>query len=351
MFADVPLFPEQASTTAERVDHLFFFLCTVCGIMSVLIAALVVFFAFRYHRRSEDEVTPRITGNDRLEWFWTIAPLFVFLVMFLWGAMIYTSVAQPPADAMEVFVIGKQWMWKVQHPDGQREINQLTIPVGRPVKLTLISEDVIHDFFVPAFRTKIDVIPGRYVQTWFQPTKVGEYHLFCSQYCGTSHAQMIGKVRVVEPEEYTRWLNEKAEGSLALQGRKLFLKLQCITCHSANAEARAPVLEGLYNRTVPLRDGRTVVADDGYLRESILYPEAKVVQGWEPIMPTFKGQVNEEELIQLLAFIKSLRPGQTPVRNEDFPPPLGAPTVPPGGNPKPPKSVPTSRPEGKNSQP
>lgn len=351
MFAEVPFFPEQASTVASRVDALFIFLCVVTGTMAVLIAGLVIYFAFRYRRRFEHQTTPRITGNDRLEWFWTITPLFVFVIMFVWGANIYTSVAQPPPDAPEVFVIGKQWMWKIQHPDGQREINQLTIPVGRPVKLTLTSEDVIHDFFVPAFRTKIDVIPGRYVQTWFHPTKVGEYHLFCSQYCGTSHSQMVGKVVVMERDAYCEWLDRYAEGSLALEGRKLFLKLQCITCHSADAEARAPVLEGLYGKTVPLRNGRTVLADDGYLRESILYPEAKVVQGWEPLMPTFKGQVDEEDLIKLLSYIKSLRPGQTPVRNEEFMPPLDAPKVPPGGNPKSSQAVPTSTPQGKNSKP
>ncbi len=351
MFAEIPLFPEQASTMAERVDHLFFFLCVVTGAMAVLVTLLIIYFAFRYRRRAEDETTPRITGNDPLEWFWTIAPLFVFLVMFLWGASIYTSVAQPPPDAPEVFVVGKQWMWKIQHPDGQREINELHLPVGRPVKLILTSEDVIHDFFVPAFRTKIDVIPGRYVQTWFHPTKVGRFHLFCSQYCGTSHANMVGSVVVMERDEYRDWLDEHAEGSLALQGRKLFLKLQCVTCHSANAQARAPVLEGLHNQTVNLRNGRTVLADDGYLRESILYPEAKVVQGWEPIMPTFKGQVSEEELIQILAYIKSLKPGQTPVRTEEFPPPLGAPTMPPGGNPRPPESVPTQPSEGKSTKP
>jgi cytochrome c oxidase subunit 2 len=354
MFAEVPLFPEQASTTAQHVDALFFFLCTVCGIMSVLIAGLVLFFAFKYHRRAEDERTPRIIGNDLLEWSWTIAPMFVFLIMFLWGASVYTSMALPPPDAAEIFVVGKQWMWKIQHPGGQREINALHIPVNRPVKLTLTSEDVIHDFSVPAFRAKIDVIPGRYVQIWFQPTKVGQYNLFCSQYCGTSHAQMVGippegGVFVMEPEEYRQWLDsQQATGSLADQGRQLFLKFQCITCHSANAEARAPVLEDLYGRSVPLKNGRTTVADDAYLRESILYPQAKIVQGWEPLMPTFKGQVDEEDLIKLLAFIKSLKPGQTPVRNEEALPPLDAPKVPPGGNPKPRQSVPTYRPQGKN---
>jgi cytochrome c oxidase subunit 2 len=352
IFAEITLFPEQASTTARQVDMLFFFLCAVCGTMAVLVAALLFYFAFRYRRRAEDEHTPRITGNNRLEWFWTIAPMFVFVVMFLWGAKIYTSVAEPPPDALEVFVIGKQWMWKFQYPDGQRGMKELRLPVDRPVKLTLTSEDVIHDFFVPAFRTKIDVIPGRYVQIWFQPTKVGRYHLFCSQYCGTSHANMVGTVVVMERDEYREWLgSQEATGSLADQGRQLFLKFQCITCHSANAEARAPVLEGLHGRTVNLRNGRTVVADDAYLRESILYPEEKVVQGWEPIMPTFKGQVTEEDLIKLLSYIKSLKRGQTPVRNEDSMPPLDAPKAPPGGNPKSPQSVPTSPSERKSRQP
>lgn len=356
MFAEIPLFPEQASTHAARVDALFFFLSAVCGTMAVLIASLLLYFAFKYRRRAEDDRTPRILGNDPLEWFWTVAPFGVFIIMFIWGANLYTSVATPPPDAPEVFVVGKQWMWKIQHPDGQREINELHVPVDRPVKLTLTSEDVVHDFFVPAFRIKIDVIPGRYVQTWFHPTKIGRYHLFCSQYCGTSHSNMVGTVVVMERDDYRNWLDsQEATGSLADQGRQLFLKLQCITCHSANAEARAPVLEGLYSRTVQLKNNRSVLADDAYLRESILYPEEKVVQGWEPIMPTFKGQVDEEDLIKLLAYIKSLRPGRTPVRNEEASPPLDAPKVPPEGNPSQHEAVPTSprqpKREGKSSQP
>src|SRR5579871_4206388 len=270
MFAEVPLFPEQASTTASHVDALFFFLCGVTGTMAILVAGLLCYFAFRYRRRGADERTPRIMGNHRLEWFWTIAPVFVFLAMFVWGAAVYTKLTSPPPDAPEVYVVGKQWMWKIQHPDGQSEIDTLTIPVDRPVKLTLTSEDVIHSFYVPAFRTKIDVIPGRYVQTWFHPTKTGEFHLFCAEYCGTSHSNMIGKVVVLDRDAFREWQDKKAQGSLALKGRQLFLKLQCVTCHSANSEARAPVLEDLYKRTVRLKNGRTVVADKGYLRESIL---------------------------------------------------------------------------------
>jgi len=336
MFAQVPLFPEQAATTAERVDALFIFQCVITGGMAVLISLLVFYFAIRYHRRSEDERTPRITGSHALEWFWSITPLFVFLVMFAWGASIFNTVAHPPDDAIEIYVVGKQWMWKVQHPDGQREINSLHVPVGRPVKLTLTSEDVIHDFGMPAFRTKIDVVPGRYASTWFEATKVGSYHLFCDQYCGTSHANMVGTIVVMPEDEYVDWLNSHAEGSLALEGRKLFLKLQCVTCHSANARARAPVLEGLYMQRVRLTDNSTAVADDSYIRESILFPKKKVVQGYEPIMPTFKGQLadpesglsEEDALIRLLSYIKSLRPGQTPVRTDEFPPPVGAPTTP-----------------------
>jgi cytochrome c oxidase subunit 2 len=321
---------------ANRVDALFLFLLAVTGAVAVLVTVLIIYFAVKYRRRPGNEHTPRILGSTPLELFWTITPLFFFLAMFVWGASVYTTAVQPPAGALEVYVVGKQWMWKIQHSGGQREINELHIPVNKPVKLILTSEDVIHDFFVPAFRTKIDVLPGRYVYTWYQPTRVGDYHLFCAQYCGTNHAGMIGTVHVVEADEYEAWLDSRAEGSLALQGRKLFLKLQCVTCHSGDASARAPVLEGLYGRTVHLNDGRTVVADDAYLRESILYPRAKVVQGYEPIMPTFKGQLaddkqgldEEEALIQLLAYLKSLRPGHTPVRTEEFPPPLGAPTTP-----------------------
>jgi cytochrome c oxidase subunit 2 len=334
MFAAVPLFPEQASTTAERVDHLFFFMVGTTGAMALLVTVLVIFYAVRYRRRTDRDPTPRILGSLRLELFWTITPVFIFLIMFGWGASVYFVITRPPAGAMEIFVVGKQWMWKIQHPDGQREINELHIPVDRPVKLTLISEDVIHDFFVPAFRTKVDVLPGRYVRTWFQPNKTGKYHLFCAQYCGTQHSRMIGSVTVMESQEYDAWLKQHAEGSLALEGRKLFLKLQCVTCHSPDSQA-APILEGLYLKTVQLRGGGTVIADDNYIRESILRPMAKIVQGWDPIMPTFEGQVDELDLIKLTAYIKALRPGETPVRTEEFPPPLGAPTAPAKEVPKP----------------
>ncbi len=314
MFAQVPLFPEQASTAAARVDGLFFFLMGVSGFISILVAGLIIYFAIKYRRRASNLETQRITGSTKLEVFWTAVPAIIAVVLFVWGANVYVFIARPPDNASEVYVVAKQWMWKLQHPEGQREINELHIPVNRPVKLILTSEDVIHDFFVPAFRVKVDVLPGRFVHAWFQATKTGRYHLFCSQYCGTNHSGMIGTVVVMEPDEYRRWLTTRSEGSLALEGRKLFLKYQCVSCHSADAHARAPVLEGLFNQQVVLEGGGRVIADETYLRESIVRPDAKIVAGWRPIMPSFKGQIEEEELVKLIAFIKALGPGQTPPR-------------------------------------
>ncbi len=322
-----PLFPDQASEYAGKVDALFFFLLAVTGAVGLAVTVLLAVFAARYRRRTASDRTPRITGLPLLEWSWMLAPAGVFAVMFGWGLSTYSNNFHPPANSSEVFVVGKQWMWKVQHPGGRREINELHLPVGRPVKITLISEDVIHDFAVPAFRSKIDVLPGRYVSTWYHPTQVGRFHLFCDQYCGTGHARMVGTVVVMRPDEYETWLREKADGSPALEGRKLFLKFQCVSCHSADPEARAPVLEGLYGRRVPLKGGGTAVADHTYIRESILLPGKKVVEGWEPIMPTFQGQMSEDEVLQLIAYIRSLGPGETPRRNNADPAPVGTPNA------------------------
>lgn len=317
MIADITLFPEQASTTAAKVDALLAFLLSICGFMAILIAVLLLVFAIKYRRRPGSGRPPRILGSIGLETFWTVVPAMVFLFMFVWGVDVYFAAYRPPDDATEIYVIGKQWMWKMQHPEGQREINQLHVAVGQPYKITLTSEDVIHSFFVPAFRIHMDVLPGRYTTAWFQATKTGTYHLFCSQFCGTNHAGMIGSIIVMDPADYQAWLNDHAEGSMALEGQKIFRKHHCITCHSADAQARAPVLEGLYHRQVPLQNGRTVLADETYLRESILDPSAKIVAGYENIMPTFRGQVTEDEILQLIAFIKALRPGGTPPRVED----------------------------------
>jgi cytochrome c oxidase subunit 2 len=326
MFADVPLFPEQASTHAEKVDALFFALLGVSGFFALLIAVLIIYFAIKYRRRSDADLPPRIEGGLKLEVFWSVVPLLISLGLFYWGAKVFFRLSTPPPNCMDVYVVGKQWMWKLQHVGGQREINQLHVPVNTPVKLTLISQDVIHDFAVPAFRIKQDVLPGRYTETWFEATRIGTYHLFCDQYCGTDHSGMVGKVVVLSRADFQKWLSRGAEAddSLAARGEKLFRKLQCITCHSSDSGARAPVLEGLYDRRVELRDGRRVTADARYIRRSILDPDADVVAGFDPIMPTFRGQVTDEELFQLIAYIKSIRdrrPGDRIPRTERTAPP------------------------------
>jgi cytochrome c oxidase subunit 2 len=327
VFAQIIFFPHRASTTAASVDYLGYGLLAITGAMAVLVAVLIIYFSVRYRRRPGALPPPAMPGNIPLELFWSLTPLAIFMVLFMWGAMVYYDAYRAPDDATVIYGIGKQWMWKFQHPEGQREINELHVPIGRPFKVLLTSEDVIHSFFVPDFRVHMDVLPGRFTSVWFEPTREGTYHLFCSQYCGTNHAGMVGKVVVMQPKEYADWLNLHAEGSLALQGRKTFLKYRCLSCHSADEHARAPVLEELYGKRVALNDGRTVIADENYIRESILAPRAKIVAGWEPIMPSFEGQVDAEDLNRLIAFIRGLKRGQTPLRVEDFPPPVTTPQI------------------------
>ena len=265
----------------------------------------------------EGERTPYIHGSVPLEIFWSVTPFLVMLVMFFWGARLYYDYFTPPPDTIDVYITGKQWMWKVQYPEGQREINELHVPVGRAVKLTMASEDVIHSFFVPAFRLKRDVVPGHFNVAWFKATKPGRYHWFCAEYCGTQHSGMIGWVTVMEPREYENWLaGGGATGSMASQGEKLFQQLGCSTCHLLDEQGRCPILRNVYGNPVKLDDGRTVIADDAYIRESILNPNAKIVASFKrDIMPTFQGQISEEGLMQLIAYVKSLskipQPNQT----------------------------------------
>ena len=327
MFAEIVWFPKQASTTAQSVDLLFVFLVSLCGAVGLLVAFLLIYFSIRYRRRPNALPPSAMPGNTALELAWTIIPLAIFVCIFVWGANIYFDAYRAPDDSEVVYVVAKQWMWKFQHPKGQREINELHVPVGRPCKLLLTSEDVIHSFFVPEFRVHMDVLPERYTTVWFTPTRAGPCHLFCSQYCGTNHASMVGRIVVMEPSDYQDWLRQHAEGSMALQGRKVFLKYRCISCHSADPQARAPVLEELYMQPVRLRDGRTWTADDDYLHESIVAPSAKIVAGWEDIMPTFQGQISAQEINEVIEFIKSLKKGETPRRVEEFPPPTGTPPI------------------------
>jgi cytochrome c oxidase subunit II len=308
MWSGIPLFPERASTMAGRVDALYFFLVGLAVFFSLLIAGLIVFYAIKYRRRAPGDIGANIHGSLLLEIGWSGIPLLITMVIFVWGASVFFAMARPPDEATSIYVVGKQWMWKVQHLDGQREINELHVPIGRPVKLIMTSEDVIHDFFVPAFRVKADVLPGRYTTIWFEPTKPGRYHLFCAEYCGTKHSGMIGQVVVMEPSEYQTWLSGGApEGSLASTGAKLFADLACNTCHRPDAQGRGPVLEGLFGRTVALQSGETVTVDEAYVRESILTPAAKITGGFQPIMPTFQGLVTEEQLLALVEYVKSLK--------------------------------------------
>lgn len=303
----IPLFPERASTIANDVDALYFFLVGLSVVMSVLIATLVVTFAIKFRRRHVDEVGAQVHGGLLLELAWTVVPFLIAMVIFFWGAKVYFLMASPPEETLNIYVVGKQWMWKVQHATGQREINQLHVPVGRAVKLIMTSEDVIHNFSIPAMRIKGDVIPGRFVQIWFEPTRPGTYQIFCAEYCGTQHSGMIGQVVVMEANAYQAWLSGGAtEGSLASTGEKLFGDLACNTCHRPDSRGRGPVLRNVYAHPVQLQDGSVVTADENYLRESILTPAAKVTAGYQPVMPAFQGLVSEEQLLALIEYIKSL---------------------------------------------
>ena len=318
------LAPPAASTEAAKVDSLFYFMVALCGSVALLIAVFVIYFAVRYHRRTPKQIALSRRSSRLLEIGWTVIPLAIFIFIFYWGAELYFSQSRAPEGSLDIDVVGKQWMWKFQHPEGQREINTLHVPLGRPVKLTIASQDVIHSFFVPAFRIHLDAVPGRYRSIWFQPTQVGTFHLFCSQYCGTQHSGMIGEIVVMQPEDYARWLTSGPEGSMASEGEKLFRQLSCNACHTGDSSARAPFLGDLYGQTVSLQSGDTVRADENYIRESIVDPQAKIVAGYKPIMPTFQGRLDEEQMMQLVAFIKSLSTGRQqipPVSNPVGPQP------------------------------
>ena len=308
---DLPLWPARASTTAGSVDALFIFLLTLCGFMALAIFTMIIVFAIRYRRRPGHKAE-QIEGSNALEFTWTFIPFGIFLFIFAWGAYIYFQERTPPQGATEVYTVAKQWMWKFQHVEGHREINELHVPVGRDVRMIMTSQDVIHSFYVPAFRIKQDVLPGRYTVAWFHATKPGTYHLFCAEYCGTMHSGMIGDVVVMEPAQYETWLSGGAAlGSLANTGQGIFQSLGCSTCHRFDTQGRGPNLIGVFGKPVLLEDGRTVIADENYIRESILSPAAKVVSGFKPIMPTFQGIVSEEQLNALVAYIKSLNPPPT----------------------------------------
>lgn len=301
------LFPPQASTIAQQIDWIFFALTAITFFFCAVVFLPILYFAVKYRRGSKaDRSNPR-SESLLLESGWTIVPLVISIGLFGWGAITYFHLERPPDDALQVQVVAKQWMWKLQHAEGKREVGELHVPLGRAIALTMTSQDVIHSFFVPAFRVKQDVVPGKYTAAWFKPTKSGEYHLFCSQYCGTHHSAMIGRVMVMEPVDYERWLNVGAPAeTIARAGERLFRDRGCSGCHGANSKFHAPPLENLYGKPRPLTTGQMIAVDERYLRDSILLPGKEIAAGYENIMPSYAGQLSEEEIMQLIAYLKSL---------------------------------------------
>ncbi|MFO1498544.1 MAG: cytochrome c oxidase subunit II [Verrucomicrobiota bacterium] len=315
----VPLLPPSASTLSDRVDALYFSLIAVCGLVLFGIAGVMIFLLLKYRRGRCVFRQQRSCSTLPFELAWTIIPTGIFLGFFVWGAEIYQQMQRVPAGALEIQVVGQQWMWKALHPGGQGEIDELHVPVDRDVKLTLASQDVIHSFYIPAFRLKQDVVPGRYTTAWFRAARLGRYHLFCAEYCGKDHSRMQGWVEVMSPEAYENWLvrAQPAEPTVTA-GARLFRELGCSGCHAGNGPVRAPPLEGLFGRPVALSSRVVVLADEAYLHDSILYPNREVAAGYEPLMPSYEGRITEEQLFQLIAYLKWLA-ASSPVRD----PPVG----------------------------
>ena len=300
------LFPAEASTIAPYADALYFFLLLMTLVGTVIVAILLLTFSIRY-RAEKNPVATQIEGSTLLEATWTIIPLAIFLVCFVWGALLYFRIYNPPANAMNIYIVGKQWMWKAEHPGGQHEINALHVPMGKPVQLTMISQDVFHSFSVPDFRVKREVIPGRDTTVWFNATSPGTDHIFCTQYCGTLHSGMIGEVTVMTPADYDKWTQQSTSGmSLAQNGERIFASMGCNACHNGTAAARGPNLAGVYGSKLQLTDGSSILVDEAYLREAILSPSQHITAGYAPIMPTYQGQISEEGLIDLVEYLKNL---------------------------------------------
>lgn len=307
------IFPNAATRLAGEIDWLFLGLIIISTFYMALIFVPMIYFLFKYRRGKKADRSPIRIRTWKVEIVWTVVPFLMMMGFFAWAADLYYQVERPPAGALEAFVVGKQWMWKLEHAEGNREINELHVPVGQSIKLTMTSEDVIHSFFIPAFRVKQDVVPGRYVTEWFHPVKVGTYHLFCAEYCGANHSLMGGNVIVMSPGDYAAWLAAGApRDNLAATGEALFRSLGCSGCHMGNSVIHAPRLEGLYGNPVPLSTGQIATADDQYIRDSILLPASQIAAGYSNAMPTFQGRISEEQVIQLVAYIRSLANKQPP---------------------------------------
>jgi cytochrome c oxidase subunit 2 len=308
LLAQIQLGPGSASNFSQREDMLFLGLMLVTGSVLFIIAVFIIYFLAKYRRRAWADRSNPVNSAVGAETTWTVLPFLIFLGFFGWGADIYLHEATVPVDAVEIGVIGKQWMWKLQHLEGNREIDELHVPVNKNIKLLLTSQDVIHSFSIPAFRVKQDVLPGRYTTEWFRPTRVGTYMIYCNQYCGAFHANMIGKVVVMSPQDYASWLKGGQDNvSIVQTGANLFHSLGCSGCHSPNPVVRAPILNGVYGSQVPLQDGRVVLADESYIRDCILAPNVQVPASYQPVMPSFAGRLSEEQLFALVTYVKSLR--------------------------------------------
>jgi cytochrome c oxidase subunit II len=295
-----------ASDAAQSVDRIFFALLAVTGVAAIAIGLVIVVFCIRYRRSASVDRSNAPVNKRWLEYAWTATPMAIFLGFFAWGAVVYAGFYGRADGAMPVFVVGKQWMWRVEHPNGRREIDELHLPLGQKVRLVFATEDVIHSFYVPAFRMKQDAVPGRYTEVTLTPTRLGTYEMHCSEYCGTDHARMGGRVIVMRPEDFARWLAEGGRRApMAARGFEAFRRLGCSGCHDPRSTVHAPDLGGLYGRTVHLQDGRTVIADEAYIRDSILLPKRDVVAGFDPVMPNFQGQASEEDILDLIAYLKS----------------------------------------------
>ena len=303
----IPFWPRSAAASADAVNLLFVAELAICLLILLLVFGLLLNFGIRYRRGSPASRAEVSRTAWHWEIGWTAASLAAFLALFVWGAGMYIWLYKSPPGDIEIYVVGKQWMWKVQHPGGQSEIDALHVPLGKTIRLVLASQDVIHSFFVPAFRIKHDAVPGTYETVWFRPTAVGSYRIECSEFCGNQHAHMVGQVVVMPPADYARWLQQQgADRSLAQQGAALFRSFGCSGCHGANSTVHAPTLAGLYGSIVHLSDGSTVRADERYLRDCILVPRTFTVAGYPPIMPSFSGQIGEDDLAKLIAYIQSL---------------------------------------------
>jgi cytochrome c oxidase subunit 2 len=302
----------QASTLAPNIDNLFMFISAVNTFFYALVIFLIIVFVKRYKRRSENEITPHITHNNALEIAWSVIPLIILIGIFFWGFHGYVKAQIAPANAIEIQVTGKKWVWQFEYPDGMRTLNDFHVPVNRPVRLVMNSEDVIHSFFVPAFRIKKDVLPNRYTEQWFEATKPGVYQVFCAEYCGKGHSDMMAKIHVDDDAAYQKWLVEGDEEMNKMPLKELGALVHdargCATCHSIDGtRGQGPSWKGIWGQTHTFADGTTAVVDENYVRQSVMDPQAHVVQGFEPIMPTYKGLLRDREVLGVIEYIKSLK--------------------------------------------